>query len=570
MLTVDTLHKHGRLHEAELAYTAILKRDPSQVDALHRLGLIKKEQGRKTEAHALLTAALARCGDAKPGVADSADLLIKRGEILHALDRYFEAVVSYDRALTLAPDRADCHVNRGFSLYYLDRLQAALASYDRALALAPRDATILFYRAQALRRLDRCEEALADLDQTLTRKPDFAPAYNLRGETLASLTRYNEAAAQFELALKHDPKFMPARLNLGLTRLLRGDFHRGWRDYEFRWSNPRAERREFRAPLWLGKESLVGKTILLHAEQGFGDTIQFARYAPLAAERGAKVILEVQAELKTLMSRMAGVAAVLGQAEERTRESRIDGAPVPLAREQDLPPFDYHCPLLSLPLAFKTDLGTVPARIPYLGADPERAHIWRARLGQRRSPLIGLAWSGNRFHWQDRNRSIALNCLAPLLSQPLSFVSLQKAASETDARLMAGLPNLMHLGDELADFDDTAAVIDSLDLVVTIDTAVAHWPAPWASRRGFFCPTPRNGGGCSIARTPRGIRPRDCFVRNAEAIGNPSSNACARRFSLGRTRHKSPRGSPHVDAGKEPTDACRRFASDIGRGSALD
>jgi tetratricopeptide (TPR) repeat protein len=433
-LTVDTLHKHGRLHEAELAYTAILKRDPSQVDALHRLGLIKKEQGRKTEAHALLTAALARCGDAKPGVADSADLLIKRGEILHALDRYFEAVVSYDRALTLAPDRADCHVNRGFSLYYLDRLQAALASYDRALALAPRDATILFYRAQALRRLDRCEEALADLDQTLTRKPDFAPAYNLRGETLASLTRYNEAAAQFELALKHDPKFMPARLNLGLTRLLRGDFHRGWRDYEFRWSNPRAERREFRAPLWLGKESLVGKTILLHAEQGFGDTIQFARYAPLAAERGAKVILEVQAELKTLMSRMAGVAAVLGQAEERTRESRIDGAPVPLAREQDLPPFDYHCPLLSLPLAFKTDLGTVPARIPYLGADPERAHIWRARLGQRRSPLIGLAWSGNRFHWQDRNRSIALNCLAPLLSQPLSFVSLQKAASETDGR----------------------------------------------------------------------------------------------------------------------------------------
>jgi hypothetical protein len=182
----------------------------------------------------------------------------------------------------------------------------------------------------------------------------------------------------------------------------------------------------------------------------------------------------VQAELKTLMSRTAGVAAVLGQPEERTRESRIDGAPVPLAREQGLPPFDCHCPLLSLPLAFKTDLDTVPAGIPYLGADPERAHIWRARLGQRRSPLIGLAWSGNPFHWQDRNRSIALNCVAPLLSQPLSFVSLQKAVSETDARLMAGLPNLMHLGDELADFDDTAAVIDSLDLVVTIDTAVAH------------------------------------------------------------------------------------------------
>ena len=468
------LHKHGRLQEAELAYAAILERDPSQVDALHRLGLIKKEQGRKMEAHALLTAALTRCGEAKPSGAEGADLLIKRGEILHALDRYFEAVVSYDRALADAPDRADCHVKRGFALYYLNRFQAALASYDRALVLAPKDATILFYRAQTLGQLGRCEEALADLDQTLTRKPDFAPAYNLRGETLASLARYDDAAAQFELALKHDPNFMSARWNLGLTRLLRGDFHGGWRDYEFRWCNPRAERREFRAPLWLGDEPLVGKTILLHAEQGFGDTIQFTRYAALAAERGAKVILEVQAELKTLMSRIAGVAAVLGQPEERTRDSRIDGAPMPLAREQDLPPFDYHCPLLSLPLAFKTDLDTVPARIPYLRADPERAHVWRARLGRRNSPLIGLAWSGNPFHWQDRNRSIALNGLAPLLSQPLSFVSLQKAVSETDAGLMAGLRNLIHLGDELVDFDDTAAVICSLDLVVTIDTAVAH------------------------------------------------------------------------------------------------
>jgi tetratricopeptide (TPR) repeat protein len=471
------LHKQGRLPEAEIGYAAILERDPGQIDALHYLGLIKKEQGRKTEAYEALSAALARCGESGDSVPDPAGLLVKRGEILHALERYFEAVVSYDQALAVAPDRADCHVKRGLSLYYLNRYQASLAGYDRALALAPDDAMILFYRARTLHRVDRNEEALANLDRVLARQPDFAPAYNLRGEILASLTRYDEAVTQFELALGHDPKFMPARLNIALTRLLQGDFGRGWRDYESRWFNPRAERRDFRAPLWLGEQSLAGKTILLHAEQGFGDTIQFARYAALAAAGGATVILEVQAELKALMSRLEGVAAILAQPLERTVQSRVDGAPVPLAGEQDLPPFEYHCPLLSLPLAFKTELDTVPARVPYLCADPELTARWRARLPRARSPLVGLAWSGSPFHWQDRDRSIALHRLAPLLSEPFDFVSLQKTVSENDAKLIAGLPNLIHFGDELADFDHTAAVIDALDLVITVDTAVAHLAA---------------------------------------------------------------------------------------------
>ena len=171
------LHKHGRLQEAELAYAAILKRDPGQVDALHHLGLIKKEQGRKTEAYQLLAAALAQCSAGADGSAETADILVKRGDILHALGRHFEAVVSFDRALMLAPDRADYHLKRGAALYYLNRVQAALASYDRALALAPKDATISLYRAQTLRQLDRCEEALADLDQALALRPDYAPAH---------------------------------------------------------------------------------------------------------------------------------------------------------------------------------------------------------------------------------------------------------------------------------------------------------------------------------------------------------------------------------------------------------
>jgi tetratricopeptide (TPR) repeat protein len=467
-------HKRRRLQKAELTYAAILKRDPGHIDALHRLGLIKKAHGRNTEAYQLLTAALARCSAAPDGAAETADTHIKRGDILQALGRHFEALVSFDRALTLAPGRADCHVRRGFALYYLNRVEAALASYDQALALAPNDATILLCRAQTLRQLDRCEEALAVLDQVLALKPDHAPALTQLGETLSRLNRYDEALAHFELAARRDPKYLHPRWGLAITRLLQGDFRRGWREYECRWLNENAEPRDFRAPLWLGEESLEGKTILLHAEQGFGDTMQFVRYAALVADRGAKVILEVQAELKTLMSRIDGVAEVLGQPEQRTRDSRIDGAPVPLAAEQDLPPFDYHCPLLSLPLAFKTDLDTVPAKIPYLRADPERLSRWQARLAQRRRPLIGLAWAGNPFHWHDRHRSIAFNLFAPLLSEPFTFVSLQKKVPDADAKLMAGVPNLVHFGDELADFDDTAAIIAALDLVVTIDTAVAH------------------------------------------------------------------------------------------------
>jgi len=196
------LHRRGQVSEAELAYAAIIERDPGQTDALHYLGLIKREQGRRVEAYHLLTAALARCSRAQEGVADIPDIHIKRGDILYGLERYFEAVASYDRALSLAPPSAGCLIKRGHSLYQINRYEASLASYERALALAPGDATILIYRARTLRQLGRCEEALADLDQVLTQQPDFARVCNLRGEILASLTRYDEAVAQFELALR--------------------------------------------------------------------------------------------------------------------------------------------------------------------------------------------------------------------------------------------------------------------------------------------------------------------------------------------------------------------------------
>ncbi|HEY2243603.1 MAG TPA: glycosyltransferase family 9 protein, partial [Xanthobacteraceae bacterium] len=204
-----------------------------------------------------------------------------------------------------------------------------------------------------------------------------------------------------------------------------------------------------------GDTPLHGKTILLHAEQGLGDTIQFARYAPLVAAQGAKVVLEVQPELKSLLSRLDGVTAVV-------------------ARGEAPPPFDVHCPLGSLPLALKTELPVVPAQIPYLFADEAHLQKWSVRIEKLPSPRIALAWAGNPAHDNDRNRSIAFATLAPLLAMPGSFISIQRDVRGDEAAQLAAQPRLTHVGGELADFNDTAAVLALCDLLITVDTAPAH------------------------------------------------------------------------------------------------
>ena len=217
-----------------------------------------------------------------------------------------------------------------------------------------------------------------------------------------------------------------------------------------------SQRRSFTAPLWLGRESLEGKTILLHAEQGFGDTIQFVRYARQVAERGAKtIIVEVPRELARLLLQMTGIDVVV-------------------ARGAALPPFDCHCPLLSLPLAFATEPATIPADIPYLAARDDDVRLWRERLPQRR-PLIGLAWSGARAHDNDLNRSLRLETFSPLFNLPdVTFVSLQHPVREEDEVFLRSRADVSQIGGEFHDFADTAAVLACLDAVISADTAVAH------------------------------------------------------------------------------------------------
>jgi len=327
----------------------------------------------------------------------------------------------------------------------------------RGQLLQPDLAEVLSNRGITLHELNRYDEALASYDRALVLQPDYATALNNRGINLYDLKRYDEALASYQRALALRPDYAEAHWNEALLRLLTGDYSHGWAKYEWRWKKESMApvKRNFPQPVWLGGDAIDGKTILLHSEQGFGDTIQFCRYVPLVAARGAHVILEVERPLQQLMTTLAGATQVI-------------------AKGDPLPDFEVHCPLLSLPLAFGTRVETIPSGPPYLRAPAQSLMNWDTRLAPQRRPRIGLAWSGNAAHQSDRQRSISLRTLLPLLDTGATFVSVQKDVNAADAGVLTERGDILHFGDALGDFSDTAALISNLDLVISVDTSVAH------------------------------------------------------------------------------------------------
>jgi tetratricopeptide (TPR) repeat protein len=446
----ERARENGDLAEAKRLYDRVLQRAPGDFDALHGLGLIHYRRGR-------LDAALACTQEALKGDLSRADGFATLGLIFLALGDGKRALASYDAGLRLQPDDAELRNGRGVALLHLHRPQEALDEFERVLSATPGHRDALGNRGNALLRLNRVEEALAAYDRALTLAPDNAPLLANRAAALRKLDRPQEALMSARSALMSQPELAHARFVEAVALLTLGDFAAGWRAYEARWQIGwlASQRRDFGAPLWLGDEDLAGKTILLHAEQGLGDTIQFVRYAPLLAARGATVILEVQRELVRLLSELPGVAAVF-------------------ARQSRLPRYDYHCPLLSLPLACATTLETIPAESPYIAPRYADVVAWRLRLPQSR-PLIGLVWSGERSHDNDLNRSLPFATLLPLLDVPgVTFVSLQHEVREEDAALLKSCAGVARIGPQFTDFADTAATIASLDAVIAVDTAVAH------------------------------------------------------------------------------------------------
>ena len=443
-------YRAGKLADAEQLCQQIISAKRDHFDALHVLAVVQASLGKNDLALASYDRALAL----RP---DHADALSNRGNTLLALNRFDEALANYDRALAVRPNYAEALSNRGSALEKLNRFDEALASYDRALALRPDFAEALYNRGNIMKTLKRYGEALESYDRALALRPGHADAHNNRGQVLKELMQNDEALASYDRALALRPQNVMAHCNAASLRLLTGDFSRGWADYEWRWMKESVvlANRVFPQPLWRGGEAIAGKTILLHSEQGLGDTIQFCRYVPLVAARGAQVILEVQKPLHALMTDLAGATQIISK-----------GNP--------LPEFDIHCPLLSLPLAFGTLLETIPSATAYLRAPLQHSMNWQTRLGAKRRPRIGLAWSGNAGHERDRERSIGLRALLPLLDAEATFVSLQKEVRAEDAIVLKERGDILHVGDELRDFSDTAALMSQLDLIISVDTSVAH------------------------------------------------------------------------------------------------
>jgi len=481
------LHRAGRLDEAEKIYAQILRAAPDQFETLQLLAELHMARGNLAEALRAATAAVA----ARPKSADALvflghvqrllrrdddalgnfeqaialepnhiDGLGMRGDALLARGQAAEALASFNRILALAPQHVEARANRAAALAALQQFAPALADCDAVLAAAPGHLMALYNRANALANLGRDADALAGFDRLLRIAPQHFAAWNNRGNALSALKRHAEAVQSFARAIALKPDFADAHFNQSLALLALGDYKRGFGEYEWRWRRTgMPPQRDYGRPLWSGDAPLAGKTILLHSEQGLGDSIQFARYVPMLARAGAKVALEVPVELKSLLSRLEGVAEVV-------------------ARGEALPPFDLHCPLGSLPLAFKTEPNSVPANIPYLRASDSRIEQWRPRLAPAKAPRVALVWAGNPQHINDRNRSIAFVSLKPLLEAGgVGFVSLQRELREPDAAALKQMPAVLQLGDALADLDDTAAVLALCDLVISVDTSVAHLAA---------------------------------------------------------------------------------------------
>jgi tetratricopeptide (TPR) repeat protein len=436
-------HQAGQLDRARQGYLALLARWPGHAPALAMLGLVDAQQGQLASAALRFEQSL-RCDPAQPTV------LVQLGRVLGLLQRDDDAMGCFRQAIALQPDLASAHANLGQALRRQQRLDEALRCCQRAVELAPGDALGHYFLGNVLRAMG-C----------------LAPA-------LRSYQRSTEI----------DPQLADGHWNQSLLHLMLGDLAPGWRLYEWRWrvGSGVQQQRRFAQPLWLGETPLAGKTLLVHAEQGLGDTLQMCRYLPALAAQRARLLLQVPARLTALLATLDCPLQIVDN-------------------DQPLPPFDLHCPIMSLPLAMKTTLATVPAVLPavlpaamlaaspaaapaaipvtppaargYLAADPARVEAWRRRLGPKTRPRVGLVWRGAAGHPDDARRSAELAQLQALCRADIDWHGLQIELRPGDQALADAAGISLHCAQQ-QDFADTAALLSQLDLVIAVDTSVAH------------------------------------------------------------------------------------------------
>jgi tetratricopeptide (TPR) repeat protein len=441
--------KQGNLHAAIASYHRAIQHDPDRADFHYNLGCALQAAGTPTQAEEAFR-------DAVHLSPDDAEAHHRLGVVLQEQGQFARATDSFRRALELQPNFAEALCNLAVGLQHDNDFESAAGLLRRAIALKPTLAEAHSNLGGNLWRQGDLTGAIESCRQAITLNPALPEAHSNLGHALSDCGEVDAAMASYHRALQLQPKSPKFQHYIAITHLLRGEFAEGWKLYENRWQTKALirSRRDFTQPLWQG-QPLAGERILLHAEQGLGDTLQFVRYVPLVAERGGTVILEVPAELRRLLSNISGATEVI-------------------TRGDCLPDFSWHCPLLSLPLAFGTHAATIPANVPYLKSDPLAAQPW-LQSGSSSALRVGLVWAGNPIHTRDPQRSISLSQFAPLAQiAGVSFFSLQKG---TPAAQRCGSPFGSSLNDAapfLFDFTDTAALISTLDLLISVDTAAAH------------------------------------------------------------------------------------------------
>jgi tetratricopeptide (TPR) repeat protein len=457
-------HSAGRLDEADKLYRQVLVREPNHPDALHLLGVIYGQRGQPETAVDLISRAL----KVRP---DEAQFHCRLAENLRALRRYQESIASFRRAIELADNDPTIHNSFGAALGEMRQFDLAIEQFRRAIEIKKDFADAHSNLGAALVATGALDDAIAALQIALQLNPRSRGAHNNLGNALYNKGRIRDAITIFDKIAAASPDDPRIHANLALAHLLLGDFARGWREHEWRLNVPQiVGTRRFAEPRWDGGD-LDGKTILLHPEQGFGDTIQFARFVPRVAALGGRVILESPAELFRLFEGFPGVTQLV-------------------RRDQPLPHFDVQSPLLSLGSVFNVTVETIPAQVPYLKSDPQLAEQWGQRFGADDKRFrVGLVWAGRPEHTNERNRSMKLAQFSPLASLELvAFYSLQKGAAAAQA---ADLPAALRLIDwtaDLTDFAETAALIEHLDLILTVDTAVAHLAGAMGKRVRLLLP----------------------------------------------------------------------------------
>ncbi|HVT87538.1 MAG TPA: tetratricopeptide repeat protein [Tepidisphaeraceae bacterium] len=515
MLAAIEQHQAGRVSEAQAIYEQVLAANPNHPDALHLLGVAMFQSKQPMRAIELIERAIAinplvpdfhwnlgrvlatvgrheqaanHFRRALVGQPDHPDIWNDLGNALQISGQWQQSIAAYHqvlarrpddpdalnnlgnalreggqldfsirqllRAIELRPDFPEAHNNLGNAYQAVNRFDDAIAEYQKSLSLRPDYAQAYNNLGGALRASDKLDEAIASFNRAISLRPDFADAYNNLGATLLDQDKTDQAIATYRRAIELRPDFAEAHHNLSIALLSKGDYAAGWAEHGWRWQMKEliGTHQRLAHPQWTG-EPLNGKRLFLHAEQGFGDTLQFVRYLPLAAQRGATIILACQRELVRLLKTMEGIAEIL-----------TEGDP--------LPSFDVHCPLLSLPGIFGTTEETIPVNIPYLKADEVLSSRWRKRVEQYSEKLkVGITWSGSATFKLNHRRSVTLDMLSPLFDiENVQFFSLQKGETSSQTKGT----HVIDWTDELIDFAETAALIDNLDLVISVDTSVVH------------------------------------------------------------------------------------------------